>query len=70
MANDARALEDHLESAQNEKKLFFDTAYRSYTRLAQIADECPDEPTRRKIFDAISELGLIVGRAEQREHPR
>lgn len=70
MADEARALEDQLESVRNEKKLFFDTAYRSYTRLAQIADECPDEQTRRRILDAISELGLIVGRAEQREHPR
>lgn len=63
-------LEMQVERLQNEKKLFFDTIYRSYNRLAEAADECPDEQTRRRIQDAISDLGTIIGRTEQRESPR
>lgn len=63
-------LEQQVANLQNEKKLFFDTIYRSYTRLAEAADECPDEATRRRIHDAIADLGRIMGRTEPREHPR
>jgi phosphoenolpyruvate carboxylase len=64
------SLEQQVENLQNEKKLYFDLAYRSYTELARIADETPDETTRHKILEAIEELGRTIGRAETREKPR
>lgn len=63
-------LERQVASLQNEKKLFFDTIYRTYTRLAEAADACPHEETRRSINDAITDLGSIIGRTEAREIPR
>ena len=63
-------LERQVADLQNEKKLFFDTIYRSYTRLAEAADACPDEETRRRINDAITDLGSIIGRTEARESRR
>ena len=63
-------LELQVERLQNEKKLFFDTIYRSYTRLAEAADACPDDETRRRIHDAISDLGRVIGRTEPRENRR
>lgn len=66
----AEDLEQQVANLQNEKKLFFDTIYRSYTRLAEAADACPHEETRRRINDAITDLGSIIGRTEARESPR
>ena len=63
-------LEQQVANLQNEKKSFFDTIYRSYTRLAEAADACPHEETRRSINDAITDLGSIIGRTEARESPR
>lgn len=70
MAHETEALEQKVESLQNEKKLFFDVAYRAYTRLAEIADETADESARPRIHDAIAELGLVIGRADPREQRR
>ena len=64
------SFEKQVESLQNEKKLYFDLAYRSYTELARIADETSDPETRHKILEAIEELGRIIGRSETRERPR
>ena len=63
-------LREQIGRLQSEKDLFFDLAYRTYTALAEIADQSEDETIRRRIHDAISELGLSIGRSEQRERPR
>ena len=63
-------LREQIDRLQSEKDLFFDLAYRTYTALAEIADQSEDEATRRRIHDAISELGLSIGRSEPRERPR
>ncbi len=63
-------LRERIGRLQSEKDLFFDLAYRTYTALAEIADQSEDDATRRRIHDAISELGLSIGRSEQREKPR
>lgn len=70
MADMETTLETKVESLQNEKKLFFDLAYRTYTELARVADETPHDETRHKILEAIEELGRTIGRAETRERPR
>ncbi len=70
MAGTETPLETQVENLQNEKKLFFDLAYRTYTELARVADETPDDDTRHRILEAIEELGRTIGRAETRERPR
>ncbi len=70
MTDTETTLESQVENLRNEKKLFFDLAYRTYTELARVADETPHEETRHKILEAIEELGRTIGRAETREHPR
>lgn len=70
MADADSSLEAQVDNLQNEKKLFFDLAYRTYTELARIADETPHDETRHKILEAIEELGRTIGRAETRERPR
>lgn len=70
MTHDTRRPAQPSGSSQNETKLFFDVAYKAYTRLAEVADDCPDEETRKRIRDAIAELGLLIGRIEPRDRPR
>lgn len=70
MTRQTESTDAQVESLQNEKKLFFDVAYKTYTRLAEIADETPDIGTRQKIVDAIEDLGRTIGRTESRERPR
>ena len=70
MTETTTPLESQIENLQNEKKLFFDLAYRTYTELARIADETPDETTRHRILDSIEELGRTIGRDATRERPR
>ncbi|MGH9459372.1 MAG: hypothetical protein ACRD2J_17180 [Thermoanaerobaculia bacterium] len=70
MAHQTDTTEAQVERLQNEKKLFFDVAYKTYTRLAEIADETADQETRQKIFSAIEDLGRTIGRTEARERPR
>lgn len=62
--------QDRVESLEKEKQLFFDTAYRTYTTLAGIAEECKDRDAARRISDAISDLGMLIGRTDKRERPR
>lgn len=70
MSGETSTLEQQVENLQNEKKLFFDAAYRAYTTLAEVADETMDENARRKIHGAIEELGHMIGRTEPRERRR
>ena len=70
MTQNTEPTTSQVENLQNEKKLFFDVAYKTYTRLAEIADEVGDLETRQRIFDAIEELGRTIGRTEPRERPR
>ena len=62
--------EEQIRTLEKEKELFFDTAYRVYTQLAAIADECKDREAAHRIGDAISDLGMLIGRVETRERPR
>ena len=68
MANDHT--DERVKALEKEKELFFDVAYRSYTELAAIADECTDKEAAKRISDAIADLGMLIGRAETRVHPR
>lgn len=70
MSGETSTLEQQVENLQNEKRLFFDAAYRAYTRLAEVADETDDTKTRKQIHDAIEELGHMIGRSEPRERKR
>ena len=65
-----QTIQNRVEALEKEKQLFFDTAYRTYTTLAAIADECMDRDAARRISDAISDLGMLIGRADKRERPR
>lgn len=70
MTQNTEPTTSQVENLQNEKKLYFDVAYKTYTRLAEIADEVADLETRQRIFDAIEDLGRTIGRTEPRERPR
>ena len=67
---DNQQLDERVKALEKEKELFFDVAYRSYTELAAIADDCTDKEAARRIGGAIAGLGMMIGRAETREHPR
>jgi hypothetical protein len=63
-------LEERIQNLEKEKQLFFDVAYKSYTDLAAIADECKDPDAAKRITEAIADLGMVIGRTETRDRPR
>ncbi len=65
-----KELQERLQALEKEKQLFFDLAYRSYSELASIADECKDRKAAHRISEAITPLGLFMGRSAPRERPR
>jgi gas vesicle protein len=69
MANE-KELNERFQALEKEKQLFFDLAYKSYNELASIADECKDREAAHRISEAITPLGMFIGRSEPRERPR
>ena len=67
---DEKELSERLHELEKEKQLFFDLAYRSYNELAAIAEECKDRDVAHRIGDAITPLGMFIGRSAPRERPR
>jgi hypothetical protein len=62
--------QERVRELEKEKQLFFDLAYKSYNELAAIADECKDRDVAHRIGEAITPLGMFIGRSAPRERPR
>lgn len=69
MAN-TEQIDERIQALEKEKQLFFDVAYKSYTDLAVIAEECKDPEAAKRINGAIADLGMLIGRTETRDRPR
>lgn len=63
-------VDERIQALEKEKQLFFDVAYKSYTDLAAIAEDCKDAEAAKRITGAIADLGMLIGRTETRDRPR